>query len=419
VIGGGIVGCATAYYLARRRARVTLLEKDGVADEQSSRAWGFVRKQGRHPAEVPLMIASSEIWGGLARELEAEVDFVRGGNLALAETPADLERLEDVHAADRKTGLNTRLVLARELGALVKGLEGSWAGGLYSPDDGHAEPRKATEAFARAARRAGARIETGCAAVGLDLCGGRVAAVLTERGRVRTGGVVCAAGIWSPLVARWAGLSLPCQVVATSVAATEPVEPVSTAGVWGPYVAFRQTPSGAVYIGDGYRGAGSEHYVTLDSFRHLRLFWRNFLMNREDLHLHVGRSLAVDVWRVLTGTRGIRRREHEPEPVANQIAFNLRHLRATVPALARAAVTRTWAGYIDLSPDLIPVIGAVERPAGFYLAAGFSGHGFAMGPVVGQLLADAILGPGPSLDLRPFRFSRFAERDLAPARHAF
>ena len=419
VIGGGIVGCATAYYLAKRGARVTLLEKGPIAGEQSSRAWGFVRKQGRHPAEAPLMLVASQVWGELDRELEADVGFVRGGNLALAETRADLDRLEAIHAADRAAGLNTRLVSPGDLPAIVKGIRGTWAGGLFSPDNGHAEPRLATEAFARAAARAGARIETGCAALGLDLANGRVSGVLTERGPIRTPVVVCAAGIWSPVVARWAGLSLPCQVVATSVAATAPVGPVTAAGVWGPHVAYRQTPGGAIYVGDGYRGAGSEYEVTLDSFRHLRLFYRNFLENRESLRVRVGRALLRDCWLAATGRRQIRRREHEPPPARWQIELNLRHLRAEVPALAEVKIERCWAGYIDLAPDLIPVLGPVERPAGFYLATDFSGHGFAMGPVAGKLLAEAILDGRPSLDLRPFRFARFAEGDLAPARQAF
>lgn len=419
VIGGGIVGCATAYYLAKRATRVTLLEKGEIAGEQSSRAWGFVRKQGRHPAEVPLMLVASPMWGDLDRELQADVEFVRGGNLALAETRADLERLEAIHAADRQAGLNTRLVSPQELEKIVTGIRREWAGGLFSPDDGHAEPRKATEAFARAAGRAGARIETGCAALGLDLTNDRISGVLTERGPIRTGVVVCAAGIWSPVVARWAGLSLPCQVVATSVAATEPVGPVTAAGVWGPYVAYRQTPGGSIYIGDGYRGAGSEHEVTLDSFRHLRLFYRNFLENRESLHVRVGRPLLRDVCLAVSGRRQIRRREHEPGPARWQIGFNLRHLRAELPGLADLKIQRCWAGYIDLAPDLIPVLGPVDRPAGFYLATNFTGHGFAMAPVAGKLLAEAILDSRPSLDLRPFRFSRFAEGDLAPARQAF
>jgi glycine/D-amino acid oxidase-like deaminating enzyme len=151
VVGGGIVGCATAYYLARRGARVIVLERGEVAGEQSGRNWGFVRQQGRDPVEVPLMVAGNRIWRGLEQELDADIEWIRGGNLALASTPERLAIFERWLPTAREHGLDSRLVTPRDIQALLPGMAATWVGGLYTPSDGHAEPAKATQAFARAA----------------------------------------------------------------------------------------------------------------------------------------------------------------------------------------------------------------------------------------------------------------------------
>src|SRR5262245_57568069 len=147
VIGGGIVGCATAYYLARRGVRVVLAERTAIAWEQSGRNWGFVRQQGRDPAEVPLMMAANPTWCGLEAELGADIEWVQGGNLALAATPERLGLMEAWLDIARAHGLDSRVVTPTEVETLVPGIAGRWLGGLYTPSDGHAEPRKATWAL--------------------------------------------------------------------------------------------------------------------------------------------------------------------------------------------------------------------------------------------------------------------------------
>jgi len=159
VVGAGIVGCATAYFLARRGARVVVVERGPVPGEQSRKNWGFVRQQGRDPLEMPLVVEANRLWQGLERELNADIEWVQGGNLALAADESRMARFETWLPLAREFGLETRLLRARDLDAVVPGLAGGWVGGMHTPGDGHADPEKTTDApasspsAARSARR--------------------------------------------------------------------------------------------------------------------------------------------------------------------------------------------------------------------------------------------------------------------------
>jgi glycine/D-amino acid oxidase-like deaminating enzyme len=410
VVGGGIVGSATAYYLARRGATVVLVERNEIGGEQSGRNWGFVRQQGRDPAEVPLMMESNRIWRGLERELGADVEWIQGGNLALAATEERVALFEQWLGTAREAGLDTRLVSSSEIQGLLPGMARAWLGGLYTPSDGHAEPAKATRALADAAVKHGAHFYPRCAAESIETEGGRVSGVRTEGGTVRARTVVCAAGAWSARVVRPLGVRLPQRWVRATVARTTPAPPLTRAGVWGPAVSFRQRRDGTLNIA---AGGAADHDITLQSLRHARLFLPNYWRNRRLIRFHVGRPLLRDLAGLLPGAAARRRpltwdRGLDPAPNSAKVRRSLLELRALYPSLGALSVTRSWAGYIDATPDAVPVIGEAG-PAGLVLATGFTGHGFAMGPVVGRLVAELVTDGKPSLDLRPFRFSRFAE----------
>src|SRR5436309_2372211 len=213
IIGGGIVGCAAAYYLARRGLAPLLLEGREVGGQQSGRNWGFVRQQGRDPLELPLMMESNRLWQGLEAELGADMEWVQGGNLALAASEERMALFEEWLGIARSFGLDTRLLRRRDLEAVAPGMHGSWVGGMYTPSDGHAEPAKATEAFARAAAARGATIETGRMAESLLTANGEIAGVVTDAGEIRTTRLVCAAGAWSAPLLRTVGLRLPRRLV--------------------------------------------------------------------------------------------------------------------------------------------------------------------------------------------------------------
>jgi glycine/D-amino acid oxidase-like deaminating enzyme len=411
IIGGGIVGCAAAYYLGRRGVRAVVVERGPVPGEQSRKNWGFVRQQGRDPHEVPLMVESNQIWRGLERELGVDVEWVQGGNLALAADAARLALLEDWLGVARQFGLDTRLLRPRDLPDVVPGLAGSWAGGLYTASDGHADPVKTTQAFAHAAARHGAAVHLGCAAEGVGTESGKVSAVITEQGAIRTSWVVCAAGAWSSRLARTLGLALPQRWVRGTVARTTPAPPVTPCAVWGPRVAFRQRRDGSF---DVAAGGALDHDVTLESLHQVRFFLPSYWKNKALFRFHVGRPLLRSLAAALPGSRARRHplawdRGIEPRPNTAKVQTGLAELRRVLPALPRLGVARSWAGYIDATPDLVPVLGPVPAVPGFVFATGFSGHGFAMGPVAGRLVSELIVDGKPSLDISAFRFSRFAD----------
>jgi len=419
VVGAGIVGAATAYHLARRGVRVVVLERGAVAGEQSRKNWGFVRQQGRDPHEVPLMVEANRMWRGLERELEADLEWVQGGNLALAADRARMGRFEAWLPVARQHGVDTRLLGPAELPGVVPGLAGQWLGGLYTPDDGHADPGKATDAFVRAARAHGATVHLGCAVEGLATAGGAVSGVVTERGEVRAERVVCAAGAWSWRLLETAGLALPQRWVRGTVARTTPAPPVTPCAVWGPGVAFRQRRDGSFNIA---AGGALDHDVTLDSLRQVRFFLPSFWKNKAQFRFHVGRPLLRSLAAALPGSAARRHplswdRGIEPVPNADKVRRALRELGRMLPGLAALDIAERWAGYIDATPDLVPVLGEAPAPPGLLLATGFSGHGFAMGPIAGRLVAELIVDGKPSLDIAPFRFSRFAEGAIGPPRN--
>jgi len=419
VVGAGIVGGAAAYYLARRGVRVVVVERGSMPGEQSRKNWGFVRQQGRDPIEMPLVMEANRLWRGLERELGADIEWVQGGNLALAGDAERMARFERWLPVAREFGLETRLLRPRELEAVVPGLAGAWVGGMHTPGDGHADPEKATDAFARAAAAHGASLRLGCALQAVTTRAGAVAGVVTEQGEIRTPTVVCAAGAWSTRLARTLGLDLPQRWVRGTVARTTTAPRVTTCAVWAPDVAFRQRRDGSFTIA---AGGALDHDVTLDSLRQLRFFLPNYWKNKALFRFHVGRPLLASLAAARPGSPARRRplvwdRGLEPRPNPAKVRRSLAALQRVLPSLPPLGIARSWAGYIDAAPDLVPVLGEVPQIGGLVLATAFSGHGFALGPIAGRLVAELIVDGKPSLDISGFRFSRFAEGAIGKPRN--
>ncbi|HAL47378.1 MAG TPA: FAD-binding oxidoreductase [Dehalococcoidia bacterium] len=416
VIGGGIVGCATAYYLAKRNASVVLVEKGEIADEQSSRNWGWV-SQLRNPNEASLALLSQSIWRGLSDELGTDLDWVEGGGMYLSD---DDEHFREFHRAAElmnAAGVDSRVLTRPEVEALIPEIAGDWTGGYYTPTNGQAEPAKVTAAFARAAQEMGAEIYTNCAAEDVTVSGGRVQSVRTELGDVNAQTVVCAAGAWSSKIGRMAGLSLPQRKIRATVASTEPVPIFTRINVWGGGVAVRQRNDGSLVVaGEGT----ADHDMTLDSFRHMRLFMPEVRRNLGKIRPRFGPEFVRDVGRAMPWSNA---RMHpfahavgvEPKPNMNKVRDGVKSLIQLYPHLeGQIRIDKAWAGYIDGTPDRTPVIGAADGLEGFMFATGFSGHGFALGPGAGRVVSELILDGQPSADIHMMRYSRFAEGDLSP-----
>jgi glycine/D-amino acid oxidase-like deaminating enzyme len=409
VIGGGIIGVATALELAERGVPTTLCEKGVIGGEQSSRNWGWCRQMGRDPREVPLAMESLRQWRGMNERVGAETGFRQAGIIYLAETEEGLaadRRWADEHA--RPYQLDTRVLTPEEAARVMPGATERWKGAIYTASDGRAEPSKAAPALAAAARRAGAKILTGCAVRGLDLAAGRVAGVVTEKGRIACEQVVLAGGAWSRRFCGNHGIELPQLVVVNSVQRTEPIEAgIEVSGKCSRF-ALRRRLDGGYTVAHGRLSVAD---IVPDSFR---LFFA-FLpaISLSEIRFRIGRRF-IEEWRLprrwaLDGTSPFEQvRVLDPEPVPSLLDSVFRDLKAVFPAFRDARVAESWAGYIDATPDAVPVISAVDGVPGFYLATGFSGHGFGIGPGAGKLIADIVTGvTTPVVDPAPFRYARF------------
>ena len=413
VIGGGIVGCATAYNLAKRGVKVVLVEKGEIAGEQSGRNWGWV-SQLRNPVEAPLQILSQEIWGGLSEELDADLEWVQAGSFYLAADEKEFETLRKQAEIMRDTGMDVAALSRSEVEEEVPGIAGNWYGGYLNRNNGHADPVKTTTAFARAAREAGAKIYSSCSAMGVEVSNGAVASVETERGPIKTAVIVCAAGAWSGKIGRTIGLDFPQRSVRATVARTNPVPHFTKTNVWGGGVAVRQRTDGSLIIaGDGT----SDYDVTLDSFRHFTAFLPEYRRSWRNIRLHFGAELVKDAMRRMPWSRRDRHpfMRPEPRPNARKVKSALQSLLSLFPHLdGLVRIEQAWAGYIDGTPDRVPIIGEVPGIKGFFVATGFSGHGFAMGPGAGVVVSELVLDGHASVDIHPMRLGRFAEGQPNP-----
>ena len=221
VIGAGIAGTSTAYFLAEQGVKVLLCEKGRVAGEQSSRNWGWVRQQGRDLAELPIMMESNRIWRGLAEKTgEADLQFTQSGCYYLAQDQATLAKYEQWHDLAKQHQLDTRMLSREEVAQRFSNVSAEFIGGMVTETDGRAEPFVAVPALARAAQQLGTVVIEACAVRTLDTENGQVRGVVTEKGRVRCSQVVLSSGAWSTHFAANAGINLPQLTVRSTVART-------------------------------------------------------------------------------------------------------------------------------------------------------------------------------------------------------
>jgi len=388
---------------------VRVLDRGRVGAEQSSRAWGLLRQQGRDPAELPLAMQALRMWPKLPTELRADMQLTRNGILMLAESADDEARLIDAAANARVHDIECRLLKPSEIASLMPELATGWRIGLYTPQDGHVEPVEATHAFAAAARELGVDIRENTPVIGIETTAGVATGAVTAAGLFSGDAIVCAAGIGSADVTRSLGMSLPMQVVRATVAQTLAASPITPIPVWSPHAAFRPRTDGTFYVGNGYRGIDAEHDLTLDSFRHVRAFLPTLIANRHVMQLRIGIPFLEDLRR-----RGPDRAQplSEPKPNRHLVAQNAHGFARLLPQFSNLGIARSWAGRIDATPDLIPMIGELPPVRRYYIAAGFNGHGLALAPAVGRALAELVVDGRAAVDLRGLRVERYAEGDF-------
>lgn len=363
IIGGGVVGTAISYYLAKLgMTDVVVLEAGYLASGATGRCGGGIRQQWSTEANTELAIESLRLWKSLDDELDADIEFLQGGYLVLAYTDEDVEQFRKNVVLQRALGLEVEALTAEEINREVTSYLNTEGVKMatWCPDDASANPFLTTRAYADAAARLGVDVEIFTPVRRILVEGGRIAGVETDRGRISTPIVVNAAGSHSVTLARTAGVELPITPYRREILVTEPLERFFDTMIisfsFGIY--FRQTKHGAILGGfaDPDEPEGFNETSSLD-----------FLVG---------------------------------------MSKKLSHL---MPVLRPVKVVRQWAGLYDVTPDAQPILGRTDAVEGFVQASGFSGHGLMIAPKVAQLLAQAVVGREPDLDIEHLNARRFED----------
>jgi len=366
VVGAGIIGCATAYYLAKKGTSVIVLEaSDVIGNGGSTRNGGGVRQSGRDPRELPLaMYAVKHLWPHLSEELGTDVEYCQGGNLRLGKTERHIRILEGLRDKAVAQGLDMRMISGDEVRQINPYLSDEVIGASWCPTDGHANPLKATYAYYMAARRLGVRFYTGMPVTELRKVHGRVRKVVCPEATFEGENVIVCAGYASRKILASVGIDVPMSNVLIEALVTE-MEPQMFPQMLGTADADfygHQTKHGSFVFGGD---SGLED------------------VNKDNGHDANSSITAPAI------CRGI-----------------LRY----IPKLANAKIVRTWGGYEDVCIDGVPVLGPVDEVPGLVVACAFTGHGFGISPIVGTLLSEVARGEKTTLDLSAFRYDRFHAR---------
>lgn len=409
IVGGGIVGVSTAWFLARQGVNVVLCEKGHIAGEQSGRNWGWVRQQGRDFRELPMMMESMRIWRQLEAEIGESVGFVQGGCLFMARKQSELADYEAWAREAAGYGMDSRMIAGRELDEQVEGASKQWLGAIYTASDGRAEPHKAAPAIARAAAARGATILTSCAVRGIETSGGRLSAVITEHGPIRTSTMLCAAGAWSSLFCRSLGISVPQLKVQGNVVRTAPARSILNGDVFDEKVGIRRREDGGYTVA---HGTVLMHPITPSTFRYASKFFPALKQEFRVLKLTFGKAFFEELatpshWALDRPSPFEKKRVLNPVPHAGVVRKIKKNLGLAFPALADVEIVEAWAGMVETSPDVVPMFCAIDKIPGFHLATGFSGHGFGIGPGAGKAAAGLLTNTDSGIDLSAFRLERF------------
>jgi glycine oxidase len=365
VVGGGVIGCAVAYYLARAGVRVAVLERNHIAAEASSAAAGMLAPLAEGAAPGPfldLALASLSRFGPLAEELRdatgIDVELLTTGLLRPALDDAEAADYQASLAWQRNLGLPLRWLDAAEVRALEALVTPDVRGAVYSEAEHQVNPPRLTKALARAAAARGAVLHLGAVVRGLLREGDRIVGVRLADGELRAEHVVLAAGAWAAACGEWLGLPVP-------------VEPVK-----GQMLAVAPPP--------GLRGQLCR-----------TLYGRHgYLVPKADGTIYVGAT--------------VERAGYDRRVTAAGIGDLLGLLRRLAPPLAEASFVRAWAGLRPGTPDHLPLLGPVPGLRGVSLAAGHYRNGILLAPITGELIAQAVLGQPTTLPLAPFSVERFA-----------
>ncbi|SHJ38940.1 sarcosine oxidase subunit beta [Dethiosulfatibacter aminovorans DSM 17477] len=382
VIGGGIIGCSTAYYLSKAGKKVLILEKNGIGSGTSSACDGFIylqtKKAGIH---LKLAMESAKIYECLSDELGYEVHYKRTGGLILIENEELLEIMEHVVEEQKKIGIDIDIIsgnLAREI---EPALSENIMAASYSSWDGHVNPIDATLAYARAAEDNGTEIWCNTPVEDLIINEGRVEGVITSKGAVKAEYIVNACGVWAPEVGKMAGMDIPIKPRRGHTLVTEALAPMLNKVLLDArYIAIKHHPEMA--------------------------------KNTEDRSLQLGIGLSIEQTEsgnlLIGNNREFAGFDTDTTfEVTKEIA---KYCSRFVPFLKDVNIIRTFTGLRPYTPDGMPILGKVDGLEGMIMAAGHEGDGIALAPMTGVLMAELIAEGKTSMDIDMFNYSRFADR---------
>ena len=409
IIGGGIIGVSTALFLAKQNIQVVLCEKGFIAGEQSGRNWGWVRVQGRDTREIPMMLESLNIWRNLSDDIGEDVGYAEGGCLYSARTQKDLKHYSEWLDVAHEYDIPTTIIEGEKLTKVAGESSKQWIAAMYTPNDGRAEPHKATPAIAKAASRFGAKILTGCAVRGIETQAGNVSSVITEHGPIKTNQVLCAAGAWTSLFCRSLGINVPQLKVRGTVARTAPVASNIYGNIFDKYIGIRRRQDGGYTVA---HGSVLDHGITPSTIKYALMYIPALIKEINVLRLSFGKDFINELkmpkqWQLDEVSPFEKHRILNPEPNPKVLRAIKKNLGKTFPELKNVEIIESWAGMVETTPDVVPIISDYKKIPGFYIATGFSGHGFGIGPGAGKSIATMLMGKEQNIDLSPFKLHRF------------
>ena len=363
IVGAGVIGCATAYYLAKSGSSVIVLEgSDHIGNGGSSRNGGGVRQSGRDPRELPLAIYGiRNLWPTLSEELEVDCEYHQDGNLRLGKNEEHAKILTGLADRARACGLDVRMIDGDEVRRINPYLSEEVTVASWCPTDGHANPLTTTLGYCKMARRMGVRFITGETVVQLRKVRGQLRQVITKNNVYEGGQVLLAAGLHSRELAGTVGIDIPMTSSLLEALVTE-AQP---------------------HMFDQMLGTAEADFYGHQTKHGSFVF---------------GGSSGLEPFNKDNGT-----------PVTSSMTAPCicRGIMKYFPDLADARIVRTWAGWSDKSADGVPVLGGVGEVPGLYLACAFTGHGFGISPAVGQQMAKLMLTGTTDVDIQPLRYDRF------------
>jgi len=371
IIGGGIIGCSCAYYLAREGVKVHLVEKGPLGSGASKAGQSHICLWEQPEISLKLEKASKLLYETLSEELPLDIEYERTGSIAIVENPAELSSFEQTVQLLQDEGVSCQLLSPDEIIELEPNLARDIAGGAFFPQDAQVNPLMVTLALAQAAKENGAVIQTFTEATGIELSPGKaVVAVNTTAGRIPTKAVVNAAGAWSGAIGKMVGLDVPVIPRRGHIVVTEPVP--------------SDVINCKILLEAGYmQTLGVENKVAIAANIQQARSGNILLGSSRDF---AGFDRSVD-----------------PDIISAIIARNL----CFMPILSRIHVIRTYAGLRPYTPDLLPIIDEADTVEGFYVASGHEGLGITMGPITGKLISQMITSQQTDLSVEQLSLSRF------------